>query len=185
MKKQIIIAITSRDRPGIIAKTTEVIYKLGGDVADLNQTVVCGYLSMILCASFQKTIDQAEISDALSQIETEHWFAISIKEIKEDNTGKATGQDDIYILTVQGQNRTGIVHGISNFCYTNNINITDLATTLRAGQYTMALQLDLTGCPCNRAELQEKIDRYAEENGLTILMQHNDIFRVTNEIPLH
>ncbi len=52
MKKQMVISVMSKDRPGIIAGVTGAIYKLGGDVADLNQSVLCNYLSMILSVSF-------------------------------------------------------------------------------------------------------------------------------------
>ena len=160
MRKQMIISVMSKDRPGIIASITGAIFKLGGDVADLNQTVLCGYLTMILNASFEE-LPPGE-------------------EVRTDGPPEET-----YILTVQGPNRGGIVHGISQFCFEQNVNIFDLATTLRDGQYTMALQLDLKSCNCKMAELQEKLEAYASDNGLTVMIQHNDIFQVTNEITLH
>ena len=48
MKKQLVISVMSKDRPGIIADITGVILDLGGDLADLNQSVLGGYFSMIL-----------------------------------------------------------------------------------------------------------------------------------------
>ena len=42
----------SQDRPGIVADITGAIYQLNGDLADLNQSVLCGYLTMILIATF-------------------------------------------------------------------------------------------------------------------------------------
>ncbi|MFT5697198.1 MAG: glycine cleavage system transcriptional repressor [Desulforhopalus sp.] len=185
MRKQMIISVMSKDRPGIIASTTGAIYKLGGDVADLNQTVLCGYLTMILNASFEEDITKEDLHAAISHVKTDCKFEVSIKELPPGEILDAGGPpEDTYILTVQGPNRGGIVHGVSQFCFEHNVNIFDLATTLKDGQYTMALQLDVQKCNCKIEELQQKLDIYSQENGLTIMIQHNDIFRVTNEITL-
>ena len=58
-------------------------------------------------------------------------------------------------------------------------------TTLQNDQYTMALQLDLDRCSTTLDQLQKKLATHSEENNLTILMQHNDIFQATNEVTLH
>jgi glycine cleavage system transcriptional repressor len=173
MKKQMIISVMSKDRPGIIASITGAIYQLGGDLADLNQTVLCGYLTMILSASFD------------SQVKTDSKFEVSIKELSANIDGGAEKPPaETYILTVQGPNKAGIVHGISQFCFDHNINILDLATTLKNDQYTMALQLDLRKCSLELERLQKELDDYSRQSDLTVMIQHNDIFQVTHEISM-
>lgn len=186
MRKQMIISVMSKDRPGIIADITGSIYQLGGDVADLNQTVLCGYLTMILSASFKPEVTKEDLLAAISHIKTSSKFEVSIKELDPEQEDSDLGPpEETYILTVQGPNKAGIVHGISLFCFNHNINIFDLATTLREGQYTMALQLDLKHCNTSLATLQQQLEEYSDQSGLTIMMQHNDIFQVTNEVALH
>lgn len=186
MKKQMIISIMSKDRPGIIAGITGTIYKLGGDVADLNQTVLCGYLTMILSASFDENVTKEDLLTAISHIKTKSKFEVSIKQLENAvDITKIPVPEETYILTVQGPNKAGIVHGVSQLCYDHNVNILDLATTLKNDQYTMALQLDLQNADCSLAELREALNNYAEKADLTIMMQHNDIFQVTNEVTLH
>ena len=58
MNKQMIISVMSKDRTGIIADITGAIYELGGDLADLNQSVLGGYLTMILFATFYENISR-------------------------------------------------------------------------------------------------------------------------------
>ncbi|MFT5726057.1 MAG: glycine cleavage system transcriptional repressor [Desulforhopalus sp.] len=186
MRKQMIISVMSKDRPGIIANITGSIYKLGGDVADLNQTVLCGYLTMILNASFEEEVTKEDLHAAISHVKTECKFEVSIKELLPGEEVEADHPpEETYILTVQGPNKTGIVHGISQFCFEHNVNIFDLATTLKDDQYTMALQLDLKDCSCKMEELQQKLEVYSKDSALTVMIQHNDIFKVTNEITLH
>jgi len=184
--KQMIISVMSKDRPGIISDITGAIYKMGGDVADLNQTVLCGYLTMILSASFDPEVTKEDLLASISHIKTSSKFEVSIKELDPDQEEEDNGPpEETYILTVQGPNKTGIVHGISLFCFDHNINIFDLATTLENDQYTMALQLDLKLCTSPLETLQQKLEEYSQQSGLTIMMQHNDIFQVTNEVTLH
>jgi glycine cleavage system transcriptional repressor len=186
MTKQMIISVMSQDRPGIIAGITGAIYRLGGDVADLNQTVLCGYLTMILSVSFSEEVTKEDVMAAISHIKTESKFEVSIKELTNGQKAMA-GQvpEETYILTVQGPNKAGIVHGVSQLCYERNINILDLATTLKNDQYTMALQLDLKNCTRSRRDLRTDLEEYSKSSGLSITMQHNDIFQVTNEVTLH
>lgn len=181
-----IISVMSKDRPGIIASITGAIYRLGGDVADLNQTVLCGYLTMILSASFKPEVTKEDLLAAISHIKTDCRFEVSIKEIDqalEETPDLIPGET--YILTVQGPNKAGIVHGISQFCFEHNINILDLATTLKNDQYTMALQLDLSRSISSIEVLQKELEEYSQESNLTVMIQHNDIFQVTNEVSLH
>jgi len=186
MTKQMIISVMSKDRPGIIAGITGAIYKLGGDVAGLNQTVLCGYLTMILSVSFDPKTTKEDVLAAISHVKTESKFEVSIKELTEAQAENADAMPlETYILTVQGPNRAGIVHGVSQFCYEHGINNIGLATTLQNDQYTMALQLDLDRCSASPDRLQKELDEYSRANNLTILMQHNDIFQVTNEVTLH
>ncbi|MBU4585507.1 MAG: hypothetical protein KKE63_10040, partial [Proteobacteria bacterium] len=56
MGKQMVMSVMSKDRPGIVADITGVIYTLQGDLADLNQSVLCDYFSMILIATFDDSV---------------------------------------------------------------------------------------------------------------------------------
>ncbi len=186
MQKQMIISVMSKDRPGIVANITGAIYRLGGDVADLNQTVLCGYLTMILSATFDPEVTREDLLAAISHIKTDCRFEVSIKEPgPAEPATQLAPPEESYILTVQGPNKAGIVHGVSQFCFERNINILDLATSLRNSQYTMALQLDLRGCTLSIDQLQKDLTDYAASTDLTVMIQHNDIFQVTNEVALH
>ena len=91
MRKQMIISVMSKDRPGIIADITGAIYQLGGDVADLNQTVLCGYLTMILSASFDPEVTKEDLLASISHIKTRCKFEVSIKELDPDQEDEAYG----------------------------------------------------------------------------------------------
>ena len=47
-----VISVMAKDRPGIVAEVTEGISVLGGNLADLRESVLCGHFTMILIAGF-------------------------------------------------------------------------------------------------------------------------------------
>jgi predicted amino acid-binding ACT domain protein len=87
------------------------------------------------------------------------------------------------VLTAQGKNRSGLVHRISLFCCQHGINILDLATALSDDQYTMILQLDLSRVD-SVDTIRTTLTQYAEEAGLSVVLQHEDIFKAVSEISL-
>lgn len=184
MGKQMVMSVMSKDRPGIVADITGVIYQLQGDLADLNQSVLCDYFTMILIASFKDSVTPEDVIAGFSHIESETRLEVIVKEMETPMAPVSTGRaKDIYVLTAQGKNKSGLVHRIGLFCCQHGINILDLATTLSNDQYTMILQLDLS-----RVEsvdtIRTSLTRYAVESGLTVVLQHEDIFKATSEINL-
>ena len=179
-----IISVMSKDRPGIIADVTGAIYELEGDLADLNQSVLCGYLTMILIATFNSSITPEDVLAKLSHTKSEIKFDAVVKKIETPiEILKARIPEKTYILTAQGKNKSGLVYGISSFCYERDINIMDLVTTLAGDQYTMILQLDLSHIASIK-DVRDDLAEYASKTGLRVVLQHNDIFRVTNEIAM-
>ncbi|WP_136808060.1 glycine cleavage system protein R [Desulfosediminicola flagellatus] len=185
MKKQMIISVMSKDRPGVIADITGAIYKLDGDLADLNQSVLCNYLNMILIATFSSEVTPEDVVAEISHIKTPVKFEVSIKVMDNPiNVSDDPLPPETYIMTAKGQNKSGLVYSVSQFCHSHNINIRDLATTLRDDQYTMILQLDLSGVS-SIATVQNALTDFSAETGLKVMMQHNDIFQATHEVTLH
>ena len=184
MESQMIISVMSKDRPGIIADVTGAIYELKGDLADLNQSVLCGYLTMILIATFNSSITPEDVIAKLSHTKSEIKFDAIVKKIDTPiEILKARMPEKTYILTAQGKNKSGLVYGISSFCYQRDINNMDLVTTLADDQYTMILQLDLSHIASIK-DVRDDLAEYADKTGLRVVLQHNDIFRVTNEIAM-
>jgi glycine cleavage system transcriptional repressor len=184
MGKQMVMSVMSKDRPGIVADITGVIYQLNGDLADLNQSVLCDYFSMILIATFDDAVTPEDVVAGFSHIPSATKLEVVVKEVEASpaNTSDVRGRE-IYVLTAQGRNKSGLVHRIGLFCCQHGINILDLATTLSGDLYTMILQLDLS-----RVEsvdiIRVDLARCAEESGLHVVLQHEDLFKATSEITL-
>lgn len=184
MPRQMIISVLSKDRPGIIADITGAIFELKGDLADLSQSILCDYLTMTLMVTFADELDPEEVKAKLTGLKTKNGYHVIVKALDQPFQQNGIGlPEKTYILTVQGKNKSGMVYSISSFCYQREINILDLSTTLKDDQYTMVLQLDLSKVESIK-QVREDLELHAQETEVNVMMQHYDIFRVTNEVTL-
>jgi predicted amino acid-binding ACT domain protein len=188
-QQQYVISIMSRDRVGIVHEVSQSISDLNGNIADIRQSVLCGYFTMILLASFPSSVSQRDIERKLAEVDARSETAIDMVVKKVDVDNRPAGKsipDNAYVLTATGPDRVGFVATISSFCAANNINILDLSTTSAHGEYVMILITDLSKCPSIEA-VRRDLQNFAKENNLRVVLQHYNIFRAVNEInlPIH
>lgn len=176
-EKSMVITVMDRDRPGIVAEVTEAIGGLGGDLADLSQTVLCGYFTMILVAEFPPAVDAEQIERALATGGSSHVHVVCATDLPPEKTDSS----HVYVLSAIGRNRIGLVARVSRFCFDRGVNILDLASHAENGLYTMMLQIDLAGI-ASIETFERELAAFGRHADLNIVLQHNDIFRATNEI---
>lgn len=182
MTKQLVISVMSKDRPGIIADITGAIFNLGGDLADLNQSVLGGYFSMILIAEFDKKVTAEDLFAEFSHIESDTRIEATIKEMDVPlETEKKNLPTETFVVTARAENRKGLVKIMGDFLYERNINVLDLATTRQEQQYTMIFQVDLSRIQSLEL-LRQELQDFGERERLELVMQHNDIFKATHEV---
>jgi len=177
-----IISVLAPDRIGIIHDMTRTIADLDGDLTDIRQQVLQGFFSMILYGSFPEGISRQTIQEQLLDVDKKHPFEISIKPVTEAMPTPAAPADS-YVLTARGADRIGFVALVSGFCVEHDINILDLSTTSTGETYTMMLLVDLSRCS-TLEELRAGLEQFNRQHDLSLLLQHHDIFKATNEIQL-
>jgi len=176
-RQNMVISVMAQDRPGIVAEVTEGVSALGGNLADLRESVLCGYFTMLLVAGFPSGISVAEVERGLTES-----TALKVSVVLHDG-GLAAAEvpEQAYVLSAVGRDRVGLVAQVSRFCCDRNVNIHDLASHVEDEQYTMMLQIDLSESASLEA-FKEELAVFGTESGLDLELQHNDIFRATNEI---
>jgi glycine cleavage system transcriptional repressor len=184
-----VISIMSRDRVGIVFEISKAISGLEGNIAEIRQSVLCGYFTMILLASFPARITQRTIERILAEVDAHSETAIdvTVKKVEENALIPSSAYpENAYVLTASGQDQIGFVATVSSFCVTHNINILDLSTTASDGAYIMILVIDLQK-DHSIQEVRKSLVEFSQQTGLKVVLQQYDIFRAVNEInfPIH
>lgn len=86
------------------------------------------------------------------------------------------------VVTVIGKDRVGIIAGVSTVLADCNINILDISQTTMQGLFTMIMLVDISQIALNFADISDKLDEKAQELGLSIRIQHEDIFNSMHRI---
>lgn len=172
-----VISVMDCDRPGIVAEVTEGISALAGNLADLRESVLCGYFTMILVAGFPPEVTPEKVRDVLVKATSAE---VSVKTHEGDFARVVTGENT-YVLSAVGRDRVGLVAQVSRFCCARKINILDLASHVEDDLYTMMLQLDFLGVD-QVERFENELVSFGQKTGLNLVLQHNDIFKATNEI---
>lgn len=86
------------------------------------------------------------------------------------------------IVTVIGKDRVGIIAGVSAILAENNANILDISQTILQEYFTMMMLVDVGGILGTFQNMQRLLDGKGNELGVSIKMQHEDIFNSMHKI---
>jgi glycine cleavage system transcriptional repressor len=181
-----VISIMSRDHVGIIHEVSKALQDLNGNIADARQSVLCGYFTMLLLASFPADVTRRDIERKLAEADAHSESALEATVRQADETTLtlfAPQPENTYVLTASGADRVGIVATVSGFCVQHQINILDLSTAISDGDYVMILLVDLNQ-HVSIGAVRNDLQVLARKTGLKMVLQHHDIFKAVNEINL-
>lgn len=86
------------------------------------------------------------------------------------------------IITVLGCDRIGIIADITALLAKNKINILDISQTIMQDIFTMIMLTDISECQKTLSELEEEMEKMGKEIGVSITVQHSDIFHSMHRI---
>jgi len=86
------------------------------------------------------------------------------------------------IITVLGQDKVGIIAGVSTVLAENGVNILDISQTILQDIFTMVMVCDIGRCKIDFGALKEELEGKGREIGLQIQIQHEDVFRFMHRI---
>ncbi len=86
------------------------------------------------------------------------------------------------ILTVIGKDKSGIIAKVSTCLADNEVNIEDISQTIVQGNFTMLMLCDLSNSKLTINELGQKLNVLGQEIGVSIRVQHEDIFNAMHKI---
>lgn len=86
------------------------------------------------------------------------------------------------VITVVGIDRVGIIAGVSNLLAQEGININDISQTILDNIFTMIMLVDLQDVIIEKSDIVEKLNKLGEDLGVSITIQHTDLFNAMHRI---
>ncbi len=140
------LTIIGRDRPGIVSQVTEILYRLGFNIADSSCSILGGQFSMILIISSPEMQSGDDFKGAFAPLE-EHNLSVFIRTLKPGGEIRPDLEGEHCMISVYGSDKPGIVYQVARELGEHKINITDLNTKLIGDEknpvYVMMLEATL------------------------------------------
>ena len=86
------------------------------------------------------------------------------------------------VLTVIGQDKVGIIAGVSNALAECNINIININQNIMQGFFNMVLIGDMSEATVSLQEAKEKVHALGEKIGVEFRMQSEEIFTAMHRV---
>jgi glycine cleavage system transcriptional repressor len=165
------ITAIGRDRPGIVAAVTKVLFEQGCNLADCAMTMLGGQFAMIMLLDAPDGLTAEQLGEALGQVESALELSIDVHTAPPGSTPPPSRP---YVLSVYGADHPGIVYRVTAELADRQVNITDLMSRMMGDLYTVVLDVDLPE-GLDAGELEADLRAIAQEVGLDLTFRQAEI----------
>ncbi len=177
MKTYFILSATGKDRPGIVADVSEVIYECGGNIEDSSMSLLRNHFALLLLFSTEREEVNQKLPSALKRLEWEKKLTVFYSPVTfEEAYPKREEQTDRFKVTTSGVDHAGIVFKICRLLADRKVNIIDMETrrVLSAESGTPLFEMDMDiGIPRSISEqgLREELHRLANQLRIDLVLR--------------
>lgn len=169
MGRKFIVSAFGKDRTGIVADVSQVLYENGCNLEDSRMANLSGEFSLIiLFSSLNGDEDlEARLFEAYSRLESEKGISSYVRPVRSDME-KHLAPSSTHTLRIEGLDHTGIVYKISRYLADNDINIVNLDSFITnapqsgASIYNMMIEIQMPET-VSMGEFKTGLGRIADE----------------------
>jgi len=171
----VLLSISGHDRPGIVRDVSEALLEMDANIEDSSMTALRGRFAMMLIVSLGSTAKLGELKAVLGDLEQRTGLSVQSLELSDEEFAIIAPEPDC-VVTVNGADRPGIVHAVSEALAALGASVVDLSTRSRKyqdgnTQYIMALEV-AAGNAMN--DLSKRLAEVAEELDVDIELHAMD-----------
>lgn len=178
MKRYFALSAIGKDRPGIVAEVSGLIYECGGNLEDSSMTRLGEQFALLILLSGSGEEFQYRLSTGVKRLEWEKHLSIFLTPV-ESFEGKPIAKEptELFELSTTGLDRMGIVYRVSGLLANYGINIADMHTKATPSPesgtplFTMKIILEVP-TKISPQDLLEKLNRLGEELAIDISLKN-------------
>ena len=130
----ICLTALGRERPGIVAAITGVLFDIDCNIRDSTMTILAGEFAMILVVDLPGNTEPAMLEQALADVQRRFDLGVFIKRLGEEEVrySPVPGTKN-WAVTIYGGDRKGMLHHVASLMARKGISITELKTKVLGG----------------------------------------------------
>ncbi len=174
VRQSVVITGVGRDRVGIVAELTGLLFQTGCNLMDSSMTLLRGEFALILMAELPENVDVSQLEAKLAIIKSRLGLHLHVRELTAAELETQEAEDGLHIISVYGADRPGIVSGVTNKLAALSVNITDVQTqsTGSPDKPVFVMILEAVAPPSVTTErLQEELQTCRQDLSVDITVQ--------------
>jgi glycine cleavage system transcriptional repressor len=180
-----VISILGKDRPGIVAAVSKILFENRCNIEDVNQTILQTEFAGIFIATLPKSLSLGELERRLKHGLKDLGLHVLVKPFERPETPSSAQESEPFVVTTIGSDQLGLVAGITEVMADFGVNITNLRALFRGGddpfQNMMIYEIDIP------VEIDYRIfSRALKERAialkLDLSLQHRDVFEAIHRV---
>ena len=172
MQSRYIMTAFGKDRTGIVADVTQLLYESNCNLEDTSMSMLADEFTINLLFSSNDDNIVSTLIEQCRELELQKNISAFIRPLKESRL-PSQGSFSTYTLHVEGMDQAGIVFKISQYLAANSLNIVDLKSTMKVtpesgtALYLMDIHIQVPESTSAKA-FEEGLNSIAEELNVEI-----------------
>lgn len=145
MAQRYILTVTATNRVGILAAVSTAVDELGGDMREINQSVVQHCLTATLAADFPEHRDPQVIVDHVRDMGHSFGLEVVLRDcVGRDDDSQSASRCETYWFSLTGRNQPGVLRRIATHLSQQGIDVVNLHGTRECAGNEFALRMELS-----------------------------------------
>ena len=183
--KKMVISVLGKDRPGIIAAVTRILFEQDCNIENVSQTILQNEFSGIFIIAVPKTLSEAQLHRHLAEDLAPMGLHVFEKGLSTSDASVPPVGGEPFVITTKGPDRKGLVATITAIMAEYGVNVTNLQAVFKGGDdpnaNIMIYEVDIPDS-ADQSSLRRKLRETALTLSLDISIQHKRIFEAINRI---
>ncbi len=178
------ISVLGKDRPGIIAAVTRILFENECNIENVSQTILQSEFSGIFIVRTPPTFDADTLHQQLEAGLKPLGLHVYEKRLSETDEA-ASPACEPFVITTKGPDRKGLVAAITAVLADHQVNVTNLQAVFKGGDdpnaNIMIYEVDIPTHVDQKA-FRKTLREKAQALSLDISIQHKSIFEAINRL---
>ena len=180
-KNLYVVSVIGEDQVGIVSEVTQLLFKKGLNIIDIEQTVIHSQFTMVLLLQpLRPRFQPSQLRSDLHGLGKRRGMNITLTPLHEFRGLRLAETKKPYVLTILGSDRPGVVAAFSSRLAKSHCNIERIKMIARGEFLGMEMWIDLRDA--NFSLLREELSDVARRTGIDVIVQPEPTFKKRKKV---
>jgi len=176
-----VVSVIGEDQVGLVSEVTQLLFKRGLNIVDIEQTVIHSQFTMVLLVQpIRSQFQVTQLRSGLHRLGKRRKMNITLTPLYEFKGLRLAETKKSYVLTIVGSDRPGVVAAVSSTLAKHHCNIERIKMIARGEFLGMEMWIDLRDA--NFSLLRVELSEVARRTGMDVIVQPEPTFKKRKKV---